>query len=167
MLKGRLIFLILLALILKTNIIFADDNFLEQLAQEALISKTPIIKIKAGSEYTAHYNGRYQDCDYVSVKRVWDPTFRERSRIDLHNYKTCQDTLIYTGESMREKVPDNVAQYIPVIAGSCQQKGSSEYSFGDYIMMCIAVRDKDMCSVEVNILREERLLDSKIVNGCK
>lgn len=145
---------------------FAGDAFLEQIAQEVAFRKTELTQIRAQSEYTGHYNGTHGGCDYVSIKRVWDPTFRQKSRIDLHNFKVCQERVINTGETGVEYLPDSVKSYIPTFSKACQQKGAAEYEQDEFLILCVSLRDKDMCSVEVNILRDERLIASDVVNGC-
>lgn len=148
------------------NYSFAGDIFLEQIAQEVAFRKTELTQIRAQSEYTGHYNGTHAGCDYVSIKRVWDPTFRQKSRIDLHNFKVCQERVINTGETGVEYLPDSVKSYIPTFSKACQQKGAAEYEQDEFLILCLSLRDKDMCLVEVNTLRDERLIASDVVNGC-
>lgn len=149
-----------------TDCSFASDAFLEQIAQEVAFRKIEIVQTISQSEYTGHYNGTHGGCDYVSIKRVWDPTFRQKSRIDLHNFKVCQERVINTGETGVEYLPDSVKSYIPTLSKACQQKGAAEYEQDEFLILCLSLRDKDMCLVEVNTLRDERLIASDVVNGC-
>lgn len=157
---------ITIAVFMDTDYSFARDVFLEQIAQEVAFRKIEIVQTISQSEYTGHYNGTHEGCDYVSIKRVWDPTFRQKSRIDLHNFKICQERVINTGETGVEYLPDSIKSYIPTLSKACQQKGAAEYEQDEFLILCVSLRDKDMCSVEINTLRDERLIASDVVNGC-
>ncbi|MBI5389739.1 hypothetical protein HZB01_05170 [Candidatus Woesearchaeota archaeon] len=142
-------------------------GFEEQMAQDVSAQKTPTIKIHAGSKYTGRYNGVSGDgCDLVSVTKVWDPALKEKGRVDVNNYKVCQGKVASMGETGVESTPENVKRYIPEVAKACQKKGTAKFDFGEYVIACTALRDQSMCNVEVNILKEGKLIQSKVVNGC-
>lgn len=161
------IILFLIVVLLGCSHGLAADTILVALARDVALQHTTLIKSEAGSEYTGHYNGSHAGCDYVSIKRVWMPDFRSRSRIDLHNFKYCGGELVTIGESLHQMVPDSAREYTSAIAKACQQRGTAEYSFDDVLILCMALRDRGMCSVEVNTLIDEKLIDSTIVNGCR
>ncbi|MFZ5996813.1 MAG: hypothetical protein ACOYW7_04925 [Nitrospirota bacterium] len=141
---------------------------IEELSREVASKKTTLIKVIGAQELVGLYNGSDdRGCSLVSVKKNWDINMPlDRARVDTHNFRVCGNVVNKEGQTGFERLPSGIDLFVSRVAQNAQKYGSAEATYVGYILKGEALRDRDKCAVEVRILKDARLVDSRVVDGC-
>ncbi len=143
------------------------DNIQDQIAIETAAKKITLLKTDGNQEYVGLYNNADKDgCNFVSIIKKWD-TNVPSPRTDTYNYKVCNGSIAKYSETPADQLPDGIEFQISLLSKITQRTGTAASNYQGYNINGVAVRDKDYCSVEIKVLKDNNLYLYKIVNGCK
>jgi hypothetical protein len=156
----RLLIISLCIILAYATIVFAGD--IEDTAMQTVMTGS-VIKHGNGYVLEGIYNGRNaRGCHLVSVQKRWTIS----GFVDIYNFVICNSVITTAKESPLE-MPDVPKELIFKAAKSAQRYGISSAGYFDYRIKANALRDRDMCLVEIKVLKGIALMQRKIVDACK
>lgn len=146
-----------------------SEGIAQNLALAAASAKAPVTQTIGVQQYTGLYNGTDADgCALVSVVKRWDITMpADRGRTETYNFKVCNGKVVSLGETMPQSLPDEIVSALSGMSKTCQMYGRTQISLEGYQIHCRPLRDESKCKVEITVLRNGRLVEKRIYDGCK
>lgn len=131
------------------------------LALQTARLKAPSIVQVGSVVYETSYNGESQGCSLVSVSQKIGGKVQA-----INNYRVCGENVEYIGESGVPALPKGIESVKRDIARLCQRFGQAQLNYEGTVIQCRALRDKDLCLVELTYLQGNKLVGKEEVNGC-
>ncbi len=149
------------------NLPFLSMNLNERiLGMQAIVKKQDIEKRKGAVIYKAYYNGLNENnCETASVLT------NNAGAINIYNFKVCNGQFSNPYESKlldSEAIPDSVRKAELEAAKKAKDYGAYTMYVDGYRLYARALRDKDMCTVEVRVLEDGfKLVGIHKINDCE
>ncbi len=141
----------------------------EQIILQISSSKVPFGKLVGANVISGYYNGTdAQGCDMVSLQKTVANMPVNKARKDTYNYKVCNGQVIALGETGLPGVPRS-KELDPIIAQvktQCKAYGAFGTEYQGTIVSCRTL-DQNHCNLEINIMKDGKLIDKRVERTCK
>lgn len=141
----------------------------EQIIRQIASSKVPFGKLVGANVISGYYNGTdAQGCDMVSLQKTVANMPVNKARKDTYNYKVCNGQVIALGETGLPGVPRS-KELDPIIAQvktQCKAYGAFGTEYQGTIVSCRSL-DQNHCNLEINIMKDGKLIDKRVERTCK
>lgn len=134
---------------------------IRKLAKTTAMTMTPAVKKIGTNIYTSYFNGRdYQGCSLVSVVHTVEAMKGER----VYNYRIC-DNLEFAGRTQAPAGTYNNHQLESTTIENCKIYGYSTTADNLIKIQCRTL-DINRCYLELTVLKDNLVLEKRIVNTC-